>query len=149
MPVDRKLLERARRSPESLRFDEAVRLCRELGFEKVRQIRGHRIFRRPPALRPFNLQEGPRGRAKAYQVERMLRSGQDEQASSHAVLSDPPPPTCRVSWSVRDEECVATSEDASGLSGLGATPEDAIAELKRALAAWLDYLASAGNGVRA
>ena len=73
MPLDRKLLEKARRSPHALRFEEAVRLGRELGFQKVRQVRGHRIFRHSK-LSAFSLQEGADGRAKAYQVRRMLEA---------------------------------------------------------------------------
>jgi len=71
MAVDAKLLEKARRAPHLLRFDDAVRLGRQLGFEKVRQVRGHRVFRHP-LLSPLNLQLGQHGRAKAWQVRRML-----------------------------------------------------------------------------
>jgi len=55
-----------------------------------------------------------------------------------------PPYTYRTSWSVRDGECVATCAQFPGLSGLAPTPGLAIEELKTAIAAWLDYLASRG-----
>jgi hypothetical protein len=71
MDVDRKLLEKARRTPHALTFDEALRLGRQLGFQKVRHVRGHRIFRHP-LLSPLNLQEGRGGLAKAWQVRCML-----------------------------------------------------------------------------
>jgi hypothetical protein len=148
MAVDRKLLERARRTPGALGFDEAVRLCRELGFEKVRQIHGHRIFRRPPAMRPLNLQEGKRGRAKAYQVEGLLRASEPQEPALPAAILDAAACSYRVSWSVRDEECVATCEEIAGLSGVAPTPEGAIAQLKLALAAWLDYVAGTRSGLR-
>ena len=80
MAVDRKLLEKARRSPHALSFEEAVQLGRELGFQKVRQVRGHRIFHHA-ALSAFSLQKGPNGRAKAYQVRRMLEAA---KARAHA-----------------------------------------------------------------
>jgi hypothetical protein len=70
--VDRKLLDKARRSPHALTFDEALRLGRQLGFEKVRQVRGHRVFRHA-VLSPLNLQESRGGHAKVYQVRRMLQ----------------------------------------------------------------------------
>jgi hypothetical protein len=73
MAVDAKLLERARRAPHALRFEEALRLGRQLGFQKVRQVRGHRVFRHP-LLSPLNLQETRGGLAKAYQVRLMLRA---------------------------------------------------------------------------
>jgi hypothetical protein len=77
MAVDAKLLAKARRTPQALRFEEALRLGRQLGFEKVRQARAHRIFRHP-VLSPLNLQEAPGGLAKAWQVRRMLLAAKDE-----------------------------------------------------------------------
>ncbi len=71
MTVDAKLLEKARRTPHALRFDEALRLGRQLGFQKVRHVRGHRIFRHPLSS-PLSLQQGQDGFAKAWQVRRML-----------------------------------------------------------------------------
>lgn len=73
MAVDEKLLDKARRTPARIRFEEAVRLARQLGFEKVRQVRHHRVFRFGAGAAPLNLQEGPHARAKAYQVAAMLR----------------------------------------------------------------------------
>ena len=71
MAVDAKLLEKARRTPQALRFEEALRLGRQLGFQKVRHARAHRIFRHP-VVNPLNLQESHGGFAKAWQVRRML-----------------------------------------------------------------------------
>jgi hypothetical protein len=75
MSLDEKLLEKARRSPEHLRFEEALTLTRQLGYAKVRQVARHRVFRRARGAGPvhlLSLQEGARGMAKAYQVERLL-----------------------------------------------------------------------------
>jgi len=80
MAVDPKLLEKARRAPSTLRIEEALQLGRQLGFAKVRQVRGHRILRHPH-LSPLNLQEGAGGHAKVYQVRRMLRAA---KGGSHA-----------------------------------------------------------------
>lgn len=71
--VDRQLLEKARRTPHALRFEEALRLTRQLGFAKVRHVRGHRIFRHP-RLSVFNLQDTRDGRAKAWQVCRLVEA---------------------------------------------------------------------------
>jgi hypothetical protein len=73
MEIDAKLLDKARRTPHALRFDEALRLGRQLGFEKVRHVHGHRIFRHA-LLSPLNLQQGRDGHAKAWQVKRMLQA---------------------------------------------------------------------------
>jgi hypothetical protein len=79
MTIDRQLLATARVAPEALRFADAVRLARQLGFEKVRQAGDHRIYRRPVhgAPHPLNLQESRDGRAKAYQVARMLELAEE------------------------------------------------------------------------
>ncbi len=71
MAIDRALLDKARLRPHALRFEEALQLSRQLGFEKVRQVRRHRILRHPGAV-ALNLQAGADGYAKAYQVRRML-----------------------------------------------------------------------------
>ncbi|HYR97048.1 MAG TPA: hypothetical protein VEM57_09945 [Candidatus Binatus sp.] len=55
-----------------------------------------------------------------------------------------PPYSFHTSWSDRDAECVATCAEFPGLSGLAPTPARAITELRIAIAAWLDYLASRG-----
>jgi len=71
MAIDQALLEKARLRPQALRLEEALRLSRQLGFAKVRQVRGHRILRHAAAV-ALNLQAGRHGYAKAYQVRRML-----------------------------------------------------------------------------
>lgn len=73
MAIDPALLEKARRTPGRVRFEEALRLARQLGFEKVRQVRHHRVFRLGSSGVPLNLQEGTHARAKVYQVQKMLR----------------------------------------------------------------------------
>jgi hypothetical protein len=80
MALDPKLLEKARRAPSTLRIEEALQLGRQLGFAKVRQVRGHRILHHPH-LSPLNLQEGRAGRAKAWQVKRLLEAA---RAAGHA-----------------------------------------------------------------
>jgi predicted RNase H-like HicB family nuclease len=50
----------------------------------------------------------------------------------------------RISWSDRDAEFVATCAELPWLSGLGPTPAHAATELRIAIAAWLDYLATHG-----
>jgi predicted RNase H-like HicB family nuclease len=51
----------------------------------------------------------------------------------------------RTSWSEEDGECVATCDELPGLSGLAPTPGGALQQLRVAVAAWLDYLASQGR----
>ena len=79
MAVDEQLLDRAKRNPAGLTFDEAVKLAEQLGWNEVRKIGSHRIFHHPLAQkikeiypRPLNLQRGKNGKAKEYQVRQML-----------------------------------------------------------------------------
>ncbi|HVN27120.1 MAG TPA: type II toxin-antitoxin system HicA family toxin, partial [Candidatus Binataceae bacterium] len=81
MAIDSKLLSKAYRSPQSLSFEEALKLARELLFVEVGGRGSHRVFRHPKADRirskfphPLNLQRGSDGKsAKAYQVRQMLK----------------------------------------------------------------------------
>ena len=86
MSLDEKLLAKARRRPEHVRFEEALRLTRQLGYEKVRQVARHRVFRRARGAGPvrlLSLQEGARGMAKAYQVERLLEQAAGARGRPH------------------------------------------------------------------
>lgn len=80
MALDRKLLEKARRNPAGLRFDEALRLARQLGVSEPRIRGSHHVMTHPIAERvreifprPLNLQRAPDGAAKGYQVRQMLQ----------------------------------------------------------------------------
>lgn len=79
MAPDRKLLEKARRNPAGLRFDEALHLARQLGFSEPRIRGSHHVMAHPMAERireifprPLNLQRAANGTAKGYQVRQML-----------------------------------------------------------------------------
>ncbi|MBT8479720.1 MAG: type II toxin-antitoxin system HicA family toxin [Gemmatimonadetes bacterium] len=67
-----KLFRKAQASPASLRFAEACRLARCLGFQQVRRTSGsHRVFKKPGAHGLINLQDRD-GRAVGYQVKQIL-----------------------------------------------------------------------------
>ncbi len=71
MPDCDKLLERARRSPSSLRFEEVCNLAECYGFGLDRQASSHRIYKRPGWPQLMNFQNR-NGKAKAYQVRQLL-----------------------------------------------------------------------------
>jgi len=72
-----RLIRKARRSPGGLRFEEACRLARCLGFEQVRRTGGsHRVFKRPGAPGLINLQNRD-GSAITYQVKQILALAED------------------------------------------------------------------------
>ena len=78
-----KLIRKARQAPGSLRFEEACRLARCLGFEQVRRTRGsHRVFKRPGVRGLVNLQDRD-GSAVAYQVRQILAL-----ADEHGLFED-------------------------------------------------------------
>jgi len=67
-----RLIEKARRAPGSLRFEEACRLAECLGFEQTRRSRGsHHVFKKPGIHGLVNLQDRS-GKAVAYQVRQIL-----------------------------------------------------------------------------
>ena len=79
MSVDQKLLAKAVDAPQNLRFEEAVSLAKQLGWEEVGGEGSHIVFKHANAEkirdrfpRPLNLQEGRNGKAKVYQVDQLL-----------------------------------------------------------------------------
>ena len=65
---NRKLLEKALRNPQGLRFEEAKKLAQAFGFRLDRVSGSHPIFNRPGIPQLMNLQDCG-GKAKAYQVK--------------------------------------------------------------------------------
>ena len=66
------LLQKAIRSPASLRFGEMVRLAEAFGFREARQQGSHHIFIRPDVKELVNIQD-VHGMAKPYQVRQLLK----------------------------------------------------------------------------
>ena len=80
MPINPKLLAKAYRAPQSLTFDEALALAKQLLYEEVGGRGSHKVFRHPRGHeirrqfpQPLNLQRSHDGKAKAYQVRQMLK----------------------------------------------------------------------------
>jgi hypothetical protein len=72
MPKARELLQKAIRSPASLRFGEMVCLVKAFGFREARQQGSHHIFIRPDVKELLNVQD-VHGVAKPYQVRQFLK----------------------------------------------------------------------------
>jgi predicted RNA binding protein YcfA (HicA-like mRNA interferase family) len=72
MTKARELLQKAIRSPASLRFEEMVRLAEAFGFRQARQQGSHHIFIRPDVKELVNIQD-VHGMAKPYQVRQFLK----------------------------------------------------------------------------
>ncbi len=72
-----KLVRMARESPGNLRFAEACRLARCLGFEQVRRTSGsHQVFKKPGRRGLINLQNRG-GEAIEYQVRQILNLAEE------------------------------------------------------------------------
>ncbi len=67
-----KLLAKALRSPDGLRFAEACALAKAFGFAQARISGSHHIFINTTVQELVNLQDVG-GKAKAYQVRQLLR----------------------------------------------------------------------------
>lgn len=74
VPIDRALLERTKASPANVRFRDLCRLAEAHGFVMRRRKGSHLIYRHGgrPEVPLVNLQEGPGGKAKPYQVRQVL-----------------------------------------------------------------------------
>jgi hypothetical protein len=80
MEIDRELLNKARRNPSDLRFEDALKLARQLGFDTPRVRGSHHVMTHPKGAmvrgvypRPLNLQKRGDGKAKAYEIRQMLQ----------------------------------------------------------------------------
>ena len=78
--IDRELLNKARRNPTDLRFEEVLKLASQLGFAKPRIRGSHHVMTHPKGTmvrdvypRPLNLQKRSDGKAKAYEIRQMLQ----------------------------------------------------------------------------
>ncbi len=69
---NRKLLEKALRNPQGLRFEEVKKLAQAFGFRMDRVSGSHHIFIKTGIPNLVNLQNCG-GKAKAYQVKQLLK----------------------------------------------------------------------------
>lgn len=60
------------RSPNNVRFAEAVKLVEAFGFRKLRASGSHHIFGRTGVIEQINLQNVD-GKAKPYQIRQVLK----------------------------------------------------------------------------
>jgi len=67
-----KLLQKARRSPANLGFDDLLRLAECHGFTLGRVKGSHYVFKLPGAKGVLTLQRARNGQAKPYQVKQLL-----------------------------------------------------------------------------
>jgi predicted RNA binding protein YcfA (HicA-like mRNA interferase family) len=72
-----KLLEKAKRNPDGLRFAELETLMQQSGWTLDRQKGSHRIWKSPKGAR-LPVQEAKGGKAKGYQVKQFLSIREEE-----------------------------------------------------------------------
>ncbi len=69
----KKILAKARNNPSDIRFSEFVALAEALGYGLARVRGSHRIYAHPAIPEHLNLQSGRGGKAKDYQVRKLLK----------------------------------------------------------------------------
>lgn len=74
-----KLLDKARRNPDGLRFGDFETLMQSCDWTLDRQRGSHRIWKSPKGAR-LPVQEGKTGKAKGYQVRQFLTIYEEEDA---------------------------------------------------------------------
>ncbi len=142
---ERKLLVRlARGAVANVAFDDLCGLAEALGFELRRVSGSHHVFAHPDIPQLINLQS-VRGQAKALpgaptdETGGALRSEIRGSAVSDYHIN--------VFYSDEDAAYVADIPDLEACSALGASPEQALAEVERAKEAWLSVAREAGKPI--
>ncbi len=67
-----RILAKARHNTEDIRFTDAVALAEALGYRHDRTRGSHRIYLHPDIPLHLTLVMGKEGKAKAYQIRRLL-----------------------------------------------------------------------------
>lgn len=86
-----KIIERMRRSPQSVRFDDLAKVCADYFGEARQDGTSHKVYKTPWQGDPrVNIQRGKDGNAKAYQVRQVLdaiarlEAGKSEESDDDA-----------------------------------------------------------------
>src|ERR1019366_1258994 len=116
----RKLLQKALSSPANLRFAEVCALARAFGFHLSRVSGSHHIFAHQGVRELVNLQDVG-GKAKDYHMN--------------------------VFFSDEDGGYIADIPDLPHCAAFGETPEQALAEVLKAKAAWIEAAKAEGKPV--
>ena len=67
-----KILEALLEGSRNVRFDDLIRLAEAFGFELKRVAGSHHILAHPAMSDLLNLQPGPDGKAKPYQIRQLM-----------------------------------------------------------------------------
>lgn len=70
----KKILDAMRRSPQSVRFDDLLRVCEKFFGQPRQRGTSHAVFKTPWQGDPRINIQNDRGKAKAYQVRQVLRA---------------------------------------------------------------------------
>lgn len=72
-----KLLEKARKNPQNLRFDELCTLAESFDFVRRKNSSGHRVYKRNSEPKITITIQDLNGKAKPYQVKQLIRALED------------------------------------------------------------------------
>jgi predicted RNase H-like HicB family nuclease/predicted RNA binding protein YcfA (HicA-like mRNA interferase family) len=125
-------------------FSDFVRLIEAAGFELERTKGSHHIFIHPQINQLMNLQPGPGGDAKPYQIREFLSYFEDYELKMGPKMSDY---HINVFWSDEDGCYVAAIPDLHGCSAFGDSPEQAVREVQVAKQLWIEAARSKGIAI--
>lgn len=114
------------------------------GFELERTKGSHHIFIHPQINQLLNLQPGPGGDAKPYQIREFLSYFEDYELKMGPKMSDY---HINVFWSDEDGCYVAAIPDLRGCSAFGDSPEQAVREVQVAKQLWIEAARSKGIAI--
>lgn len=70
-----KLIEKAKNSPNNLRYSELEKICDKYFVKTDQRGTSHQVYKTPWAGDPrVNIQEGKNGMAKVYQINQILKA---------------------------------------------------------------------------
>lgn len=72
-----KLLQKAKSSPQNIRFEELCKLCQYAEMKLMRTSGSHHIYHRKHPTLTLSIQEGMDGKAKPYQVRQLVNFIED------------------------------------------------------------------------
>ena len=78
------IVEQMRRTPKSIRFTDACRVCDHYFGEPRQKGTSHRVYKTPWQGDPRVNIQGAKGKAKAYQVKQILKAIERLEYEGHA-----------------------------------------------------------------
>jgi predicted RNase H-like HicB family nuclease len=123
----------------SIHFDDLCQMLCRMGF-RDRTNGSHRIFTKDGVAEIINLQPNKDGKAKPYPSQASQGYNKDAQFMKHEY-------PIQIVWSSEDEAYIAFAGQLDGCMADGATPEEAITNLRVIVQEWIETAKAEGRSV--